>query len=227
MTDAPLRLAVFDMDGTLIDSQRSIARVLADTCKEHGHQPPPPGVSRRVIGLSLDAAFARLFPALPDGEHAALSETYRTRFHALRVAGQVEEPFFDGAQKAIHDFTNDGWLLGIATGKAYRGVVNSLSPHDLLIPFVTVQTADRAPGKPHPGMLLQAMDETGADPRNTVMIGDTTYDMEMARNAGTHAIGVNWGYHEGDELLAAGASTVIHSFDQLRDAAAQLMETQA
>ena len=106
-------------------------------------------------------------------------------------------------------------MLGVATGKSFRGLVGTLEKHAVLDRFSTLQTADRARGKPHPEMLLKAMEETGANPASTVMIGDTTFDMEMAVNAGVMAIGVAWGYHETEELERAGAARVIGDFSEL------------
>ncbi len=106
-------------------------------------------------------------------------------------------------------------LLGIATGKARRGLIGSLERHDLSGHFVTLKTADDGPGKPHPGILEGAMAEVGVGATETVMVGDTVFDIQMARNAQTRSLGVSWGYHEADELAAAGAARVIDSFEDL------------
>jgi phosphoglycolate phosphatase len=115
-------------------------------------------------------------------------------------------------------------ILGVATGKGLTGVTRILGNHGIAGHFVTLQTPDHNPSKPHPGMLLRAMAETGAAPSSTVMVGDTTYDMELARSAGCHAIGVSWGYHDSQDLLAAGAGALIHDYSELDAAIARVLE---
>ena len=116
----------------------------------------------------------------------------------------------------VRALDGDGWLLGVATGKSDRGLNLCLAHHDLAHHFVTLQTADRHPSKPHPSMLLQAMAEAGAVPETTVMIGDTHFDIDMGLAAGTRAIGVGWGYHAPAELVQAGAHAVAMDSDELR-----------
>jgi phosphoglycolate phosphatase len=133
----------------------------------------------------------------------------------LRAEGKVEEPMFDGIAQALDALEADGWLLGVATGKSDRGLALVLAGHDLAKRFVTLQTADRHPSKPHPSMVAQAMAEAGAEPATTVVIGDTRYDIAMAHNAGVRAIGVAWGYHDAAELLEEGADAVAHHPSEL------------
>ena len=144
----------------------------------------------------------------PDADHGALSRTYKDAFFAMRGAGQVEEPLFDGIVELLDSLESDGWLLGVATGKGERGLRHCLSSHGLAGRFVTLQTADRNPSKPHPAMALAAMADTGAEPARTVFVGDTAWDMGCACNAGAGAIGAGWGYHEPSELIEAGAYAV-------------------
>ena len=148
---------------------------------------------------------------LPDAEpdvHVALAEDYKRAFQRLRGDGLVEEPLYDGVAELIDALEADGWLLGVATGKSDRGLALCLEHHGLAGRFVTLQTADRHPSKPHPSMIEPAMAEAGAAPETTLMIGDTSYDMAMARAAGVTAIGVAWGYHDAEELTRAGAHYV-------------------
>jgi phosphoglycolate phosphatase len=133
----------------------------------------------------------------------------------MRVRGEHESPLYDGAAETIAALHAAGYLLGVATGKSQRGLRAMLETFDLAGHFVTLQTADDAPSKPHPGMVERAMAEAGATPDETVVVGDTSFDMEMAINAGARAIGVGWGYHEADELYRAGALTVIDGFAAL------------
>ena len=200
------KLAIFDCDGTLVDSGATIFEALSATLDEHGIRVPPPRECRRVIGLSLVEAMASLAPDADD--HATLAETYKRHFLRARQDGLVEEPLFPGIAELLDALEADGWLLGIATGKSDRGVALCLEGHGLAGRFVTVQTADRHPSKPHPSMVEQAMAEAGATPANTVVIGDTSFDMAMARAAGAVAIGAAWGYHDRDALIGAGASHV-------------------
>ena len=202
------KLALFDCDGTLVDSGATIHRALADSFARNGHQCPPPAEARRVIGLSLTEAMAALLPALEPDEHVAMAEEYKKSFIALRAAGEVEEPLYEGIAELLDALEERGWLLGVATGKSHRGLGHCLRCHDLAERFVTLQTADRHPSKPHPSMVVQAMADAGATPETTVVIGDTSFDMVMALNAGARGIGVDWGYHHRQELIEAGAFAV-------------------
>jgi phosphoglycolate phosphatase len=200
-----IKLAIFDCDGTLVDSGTTIHSALQSTFDTHGLDCPPRDVTKKVIGLSLEEAMAAL---VPQADHDALSRTYRDAFFAMRGAGQVEEPLFDGVVELLNVLEADGWLLGVATGKSERGLRHCLASHGIEGRFVTLQTADGNPSKPHPAMALAAMAETGAAPAQTFFVGDTGWDMGCARNAGTGAIGAGWGYHEPEELMEAGAHGV-------------------
>jgi phosphoglycolate phosphatase len=196
------RLVVFDCDGTLVDSQHAIVEAMRIAFQELGLGEPDPAAVRHVVGLVLEEAIARLLPrALPE-LHRQTAAAYRRAFHMLRSRADHQEPMFDGVLDAIDALSRSGTLLGVATGKSRRGLVATLERHGLGDKFVTLQTVDDNPGKPAPAMLLRAMADAGARPAETAMVGDTLYDMEMARNAGTAAIGVAWGYHAAEELLA-------------------------
>lgn len=199
------RLAVFDCDGTLVDSQANICLAMERCFENAGLERPSRERTRRVVGLSLVEAMQAMLPDTNEETHAALAEDYKKAFHAMRGAGEVEEPLYDGVAELIAELEEDGWLLGVATGKSDRGLGLCLEHHGLRQSFVTLQTADRHPSKPHPSMIEQAMADAGAGPETTIMIGDTSFDMEMARAAGTTAIGVTWGYHGAEELREAGA----------------------
>ncbi|MCC2977276.1 HAD-IA family hydrolase [Sphingomonas sp. PL-96] len=204
------RLAVFDCDGTLADGQANICRAMEAAFDSAGLAPPPRAAIRRIVGLSLVEAVARLAPDQDPASHLALAEDYKRHFRAMRTGGGLaDEPLFDGVREALEQLADSGWLLGVATGKSDRGLALLLEHHGLSRYFVTLQTADRHPSKPHPSMLELAMAEAGADPRDTVMIGDTSFDIAMAAAAGVHPIGVAWGYHSVAELTAAGACHVL------------------
>jgi len=199
------RLAIFDCDGTLVDSQANICLAMEDCFARAGLAPPDRSRTRRVVGLSLVEAMQAMLPDEEPGTHLALAEDYKQAFHRLRGQGLVEEPLYDGIAQLIEELDADGWLLGVATGKSDRGLKLCLERHGLHPRFVTLQTADRHPSKPHPSMVEQAMAEAGAVPQSTIVIGDTSYDMAMARAAGATAVGVAWGYHGAQELSEAGA----------------------
>jgi phosphoglycolate phosphatase len=209
------RLAVFDCDGTLVDSQHSI--VAAMTRAFEGEKLPAPDRAAilSVVGLSLPYAMARLLPDAEVDFHDHLAARYKAAFHQLRRDNAVAEPLYPGIADLIQALDADGWTLGVATGKSDRGLNIVLTHHGLLSRFVTLQTADRHPSKPHPSMLLTAMADAGAAPETTVMIGDTSFDMEMALAAGTRAVGVGWGYHPPEALRAAGAHAVAMDSDAL------------
>jgi len=210
-----LRLAVFDCDGTLVDSQHSIVAAMYAACDTHDYPKPSAEAVRRMVGLPLTEAFARLMPDQDPEAHDLLRQSYAEAFFTMRQKGEVVEPLYPGVLEALDGVEAAGWLMGMATGKSMRGLVATLGSHGLGERFVTLQTSDKALGKPNPDMLYQAMNEAGVDAAWTVMIGDTTYDMEMAVNAGTLAVGVAWGYHEAEELRDAGAYAVIGEFSEL------------
>jgi phosphoglycolate phosphatase len=199
------RLAIFDCDGTLVDSQHNICAAMEACFAAAGLERPARERTRSVVGLSLVEAMRAMLPEADRGTHAALAEGYKDAFHAMRARGLAEEPLFDGVAALIDALEADGWLLGIATGKSDRGLALCLEGHGLAGRFNTLQTADRHPSKPHPSMIEQAMAEAGASPATTLMIGDTSFDMAMARAAGATAIGALWGYHDAAELTRAGA----------------------
>ncbi|WP_294330573.1 HAD-IA family hydrolase [uncultured Sphingomonas sp.] len=204
------RLALFDCDGTLVDSQASICLAMEHCFAGQKLEPPAREAIRRIVGLSLVEAIAQLLPAAEDDLHRHLAEEYKRAYFGLRTAGHIEdEPLYDGIREAIETLDAGGWLLGVATGKSDRGLIRVLEAHGLRRRFVTLQTADRHPSKPHPSMIETAIAEAGAAPETTVMIGDTSFDMAMAVAARAHPLGVAWGYHTPHDLHAAGAVRVV------------------
>ena len=215
MTRSSNRLALFDCDGTLVDSQHDIVEAM-NRCFELVRLGPPARAQvLGVIGLSLPVAMARLVPDAEPDFHDHLAQQYKLAFQAMRRANGVSEPLYPGISDLIAQLAGEGWMLGVATGKSDRGLKLCLEGHGIHGHFVTLQTADRHPSKPHPSMVLTAMAEAGAMPETTVMIGDTSFDMEMALNAQVRAVGVSWGYHSADELIAAGACAVAVDMDEL------------
>ncbi len=209
------RLAIFDCDGTLVDSQANICRAMAQAFDGEGLTVPPDSAIRRVVGLSLVEAMQVLLPDADPQAHVRMSEGYKAAFRILRSAGVVEEPLFAGIAEALAALEADGWLLAVATGKSDRGLLHCLEHHGLSRIFISLQTADRHPSKPHPSMIHQAMADAGAGPDTSVMIGDTSFDIGMGVAAGCPTVGVAWGYHDPLELFAEGADFVADRPDQL------------
>ena len=211
-----LKLFIFDCDGTIVDSQHTIIEGMAQAFEVNGYPAPRDDETRSIIGLSLDPAVAFLAPNLPEPDRAQVVDSYRDYVVAKRANGDAIEHLYDGAKEVIETLADvDEVLLGIATGKAYRGVLHLFDSYGWHDHFVTVQTSDRAPSKPHPGMILQAMEETGIAAADTVMIGDTSYDIEMAVSAGVAGVGVTWGYHSDDTLRQAGAAHMVNDYKEL------------
>jgi phosphoglycolate phosphatase len=172
------RLAVFDLDGTLVDSRRSIGEAMAQAFAALGLPSPSYDETRRIVGMSLEPALQVLAPQLDPARWPELGVAYKNAFVRNREAG-IREPLYDGARETLERMREEGWLMGIATGKARRGIDHVLTAHE-----------------------------------HTVMIGDTTFDMEMARNAGAYALGVSWGFHTADEI-AGHAHEIAHDFPAL------------
>jgi phosphoglycolate phosphatase len=211
------RLAVFDCDGTLVDGQAAVCDAMDAAFSGMGLALPDRHQVRRIVGLSLPQAIRLLAPEASEDLREELDRAYREAFRAVREAGQLVEPLYDGIAELVSELSEAGWSLGIATGKSDRGLAHMLATHGLTARFVTLQTADRHPSKPHPAMLEAALAEAMVDPAQAVMIGDTQYDMAMAVNAGVRAIGVDWGYHTAAELHEAGAEAVALTTSELRD----------
>jgi phosphoglycolate phosphatase len=215
----PLRLVIFDVDGTLIDSQAHIVAAMNGAFQRLGLTAPARDKTLSIVGLSLPVAIDRLVPELDADTQGALVEGYKDAFMRLRVKnGAALSPFYPGARETLLSLAaRDDLLLGIATGKSRRGMEHLFDLHGIRPLFQTVQVADDHPSKPHPSMIEACLSETGVDTSHAVILGDTVFDMEMGRNAGIHAIGVSWGYHPAEALLQAGARRVLTGFGQLAE----------
>ena len=208
MTDP--RLVVFDMDGTLIDSQQVIVAAMAGAFAAAGHPMPPEAEVLAIVGLSLPEAMATLAPHLPSGETLTLVERYRDGFVAQRAAGLGEAPR-PALSRRARGARAAGRAAGDADGRRHRqGPARARPCARRPRPrrfFVTPQTADTHPSKPHPSMLRAALAETGVAPDRAVMVGDTEFDIAMGRAAGVGTIGVAWGYHPRARLAAPGPTS--------------------
>lgn len=219
----PLRLAIFDVDGTLVDSQASIVGSMRYAFDSVGLTAPARDVILAQVGLSLPVIFENLAPEASDETRLALRDGYKRGFMQMRQekGTAMTAPLYPGAMQALdHLHAQPEVLLGVATGKSKRGLDRLLEGHGLTKRFVTQQVADFHPSKPHPAMIETALAETGVAAKDAVMIGDTQYDMEMAKAAGVYAIGVDWGYHAADRLGAA--DVIISEFKALQDVLAQV-----
>lgn len=222
-----MRLAVFDMDGTLMDSQDFIVRAMEGAFATFSLPSPPRADILSIVGLSLYEAVARLIPDHPEDLIAQVAEAYKACFIAQRAetGGEASAPLYPGAKAVLEALAaRQNVTLGVATGKARRGLDHACAAHDLGRFFSTQQTADNHPSKPHPSMVLSCLAETGADPTRAVMIGDTTYDIEMGRAAGIRTLGVTWGYHPAADLKAAGADLLVDGFAEVPAALDDLWE---
>lgn len=209
------RLAVFDCDGTLVDGQADVIWSMRRAFERARLTPPDDSRVRRMVGLSLPVAIRELVPELEEDRQRDVVEYYKSSFRARREEGLLDEPLYEGIAELLHALHADGWALAVATGKSDRGLRACLASHGLTDLFVSLQTADRHPSKPHPAMLEAALFEAAAQPAEAVMIGDTTFDIDMARAASVASLGVAWGYHPPHELAAAGAIGVAGDVGEL------------
>jgi len=226
MTDAPLRLVIFDVDGTLVDSQSDIVAAMAAAFDAVDLPAPDRTTTLGVVGLSLDVIMPRLVPELSAAQHARMVEAYKSAYMEMRAKTGVAQssPLYPGARAALERLSGmPDVLLGVATGKSKRGLDKLIEGHGLEKIFVTRQVADFHPSKPHPAMVLQALTETGVDAGRAVMVGDTSFDMDMAAAAGVRGIGVGWGYHP--KQFLANATRIIDTFEELHPALAAIWGT--
>lgn len=212
-----MNLVLFDCDGTLVDSQVMIVSAMTRAFASVGLPPPTREAVLSIVGLSLPVAIARLLGPVVDVPVDTVVQAYKSAFFELRQSSDHQEPLFPYARDVLEDLSaRPDVLLGIVTGKSRRGVDAILAVHGLARCFQVIRTADDAPSKPDPTMVLDAIAEVGGSASRTVVIGDTTFDTEMARAAGCVAIGVSWGYHAAGDLIEAGASLVVDDFRELR-----------
>jgi len=217
-----LRLAVFDLDGTLLDSAHAIVEGVRACWEACGFPEPDPALVRRVIGLPWEDSIRTLLPGSGAEEVARVKAYHDEVASGLRPRPPRDQALFPGAAETLAAFEDAGYLMAIITSRSHGRLVEILDGHGIARHFVSLRTVDHGPGKPAPDLMYQTLGETGAEARDTVMIGDTTFDILMARNAGTAAIGVSWGVHEAGELESAGAHHVADAFDELLPAAARL-----
>jgi phosphoglycolate phosphatase len=220
-----MKLIIFDCDGTIVDSQAGIVLSMNHAFTKLHMTPPTRAATLAVVGLSLPEAFSVLAPEAEYETRRELAERYKNAFRDLNQDPSETEGLFPGCKEILAQLAaRDDITLGIATGKSRRGVDRLIDNEDWHGVFQTIQTADEHPSKPHPSMIYQAMRETGIVCTNTIMVGDTTYDVLMARAANVGALGVTWGYHHKDELEQAGAHRIVEDYVAMPDALASMFE---
>lgn len=205
-------LLVFDWDGTLMDSAMTIVASLQSACADLGLPVPREDEARFIIGLGLEDAMAHILPNLEPAVYPQVSERYR--HHYLLRGGETR--LFGGADGVVRELHGAGFLLAVATGKSRRGLDHALAATGIAAYFHATRCADEGHSKPHPGMLETLMDELGTPSARTLMIGDTTHDMAMAKNAGVARLAVAYGAHNRRDLLAFEPETCVEDIAELR-----------
>ncbi|MEN3791573.1 HAD-IA family hydrolase [Fulvimarina sp. MAC3] len=214
-----LKAVLFDCDGTIADSAGLICDTMERCFVAHGLEPPARDATRSIIGLSLETAIVALRPSLTHFEAERLADAYRNEYRLERTRPHFSDHLFEGMANLVLDLAaRESVFVGMVTGKSRRGVAALTASHGLTEAFSVVRTADDCPSKPHPAMVLEACTELGVDPANAVVVGDTTYDMEMARAAGAMALGVSWGSHTTEQLTRSGALQVVETVHDLASA---------
>lgn len=205
-----MKLVLFDCDGTLIDSIAIIQETMNRTFRSFGYSEPSVDETRATVGLTLDVAIARLLGReAVDAECSDMMGYYRSLFVQVRSDPAMQEKLFDGIRPMLEQlFLHDDILIGAVTGKSRRGLDHMLKTHGFSRNFITTRTADDCPSKPNPAMVLECCAETGMEPSDAIVIGDTVFDIEMAKSAGAPSLGVSWGYGAPAELLRTGASSI-------------------
>jgi len=206
------KLIVFDWDGTLADSTRIIAASIQEALRDMGEPVPEARAARYVIGLGLADALKSVAPALPSHRYSELAAHYRRHY----LAREDDIPLFAGADEMLAELDDAGYYLAVATGKTRMGLDRVLTKNRLARRFHATRCADEGFPKPHPDMLLHLMDRLGVDARDTLMIGDTTHDLELARNAGARALAVAYGAHEPEGLARLAPLATVHTVAELR-----------
>lgn len=213
-TDPHWQLVVFDWDGTVVDSA---ARIVAAVRSASLSMDLAPAVAQDIvcqIGLSLETIFSTLHP---DQDHEAVEQLCTAYRDNWSRNSMIDAPPFDGAKACLQRLDALGIMLAVATGKSRRGLNQSFSDTGMNNHFVTSRTADEAFAKPNPQMLLDVLDQTGQDRQQTLMVGDTVFDMQMAANARVPAVGVCWGSHSREQLSDAGALACFDDFESLTE----------
>ncbi len=206
-------LIVFDWDGTLFDSTALITRAIQESARDVGVSVPSREQAAYVIGMGLKDALQHAVPELPESRYAELAARYKHHY----LEGEEGLALFEGVVTLLSELKAADYLLAVATGKSRAGLNRALDHSPLSEMFNTTRTADETRSKPHPQMLLEILDETGASARRTLMVGDTTHDLQLAFNAGAHAAAVAYGAHDPEPLIEMKPLVCVHSVAELHD----------
>ncbi len=224
MSAGSLKLVLFDCDGTLVDSQHAIVAAMTRGWRAMGLGDPDPALVRRCAAFDATDMIKTLLPGAEDWMVKRLAGLYRSAYYQPAPFLTMAEPLVAGMREALAALRVRGFGLGIATGKSRRGLTAVLEHHGLADLFVTLQTADQCMGKPSPDMVFRALVESGSSEDDTVVVGDSPQDIEMAENAGVLAIGVAWGFHEPADLIRAGARRIVHDPGEIPGAVLELLD---
>lgn len=209
-------LAIFDIDGTLVDSRRIIALAMDDAFRREGLSLPGYEVTRQIVGLSLEVAIDRIAPKTVDHDGVKrLTQNYKDAFIKARQDPQMQSPLYGGAMDILDNLRREGWEIGVATGKSRRGLDAVIERLQLGDYFSAHYCADDGPGKPHPFMVDANLKALSRRPEEAVMIGDTSFDIHMAQAASVATIGVDWGFHTRSELENARADVIVSKMSEL------------
>ena len=211
-------LAIWDVDGTLVDSRETIAACMAAGFASAGQPDPGYERTRIIVGLSLPEAVATMAPELSPALHVAITDGYRAAFQQLHADASYAEPLYPGAAELLARLAAAGWRQAVATGKSRKGLDRVIAANGWGALFTSLHCSDDGPGKPRPAMVQAALAATGTPAERAVMIGDTAHDMRMGRAAGVRTLGVTWGFHTAAELEGGGADAVVSAFPQLAGA---------
>jgi len=210
------KLAIFDVDGTLIDSRASILHAAVEAARAVNIDPPTYDEVRAIVGISLDEALRTLRPDLDAPTLAGFTQGFREAYIDFHADPDFKDALYDGAQNTLETLKAEGWLIGMATGNSRRGVTRFIRSHGWEDIFDATWCADDGPSKPHPAMVLGNLSDLGVEAHQAVMIGDTSFDILMGRAANVFSIGVSWGFHTVDELIEAKADDIVHDFNGLK-----------
>ena len=221
-----MRLAIWDVDGTLVDSRSSIFRAAVEAATAIGVAPPNYDEVRAIVGVSLYQALEMMRPDLDADTLAAYTHEFQQAFLRFHADPNFHDALYPGADACLRALKSEGWRLGMATGNSRRGVDRCIRIYGWQGVFDATFCADDGPSKPHPHMINGNLSTLGLLAHQAVMIGDTAHDIQMAAKAGVRTIGVTWGFHTVDELRAAGADEIVHDFAELQEHLAQFMPLQ-
>lgn len=215
-----IKLLVFDWDGTLMDSEAQIVTCMQAAIADLSLEPRSADQVKNIIGLGLREAVSALYPQSDDSLVIAMSDRYRDHW----LAGYQQSPLFPGVEETLQFLKAEGFQLAVATGKGRRGLDKVLSETGLTEIFAATRCSDETLSKPHPLMLEQIMTELRIAPEQTLMIGDTEYDMEMARNARAHPVAVSYGVHEWERLQRHAPLTCLDQITEITDWLAEIAD---